>query len=444
LARAKSPATLTEGAQPLHILLPLSGALGQSERVLVAREMVRPPMSLVRAQVTSTSTVLAADGATWASFPADAPRFAGASRSLLIEGQRTNTVRNPRAEGAVPGILGGSGVLPTYWSDASSSAPRNVEVLGTGISLGASYIDLRLSGTQSSGAQITIGFEGTTAVAAASGQVWTASCLMQKLAGSTPKTTVRMHILERTAAGGSLVDSGATFDVEDGNPARITHTRTLTGGTTAFIFSGLRIVPTTDVPYDVTYRLWLPQMEQALFASTPILPATGAPIASTRGADLASALLASLGIGGNGACTILAAVMISQAMDGLNAQTLVQMDDGTNTNRNICWNASGTALALRRTSAGNNASSGTLGDFTPGVPFRIGMTIDGAGRLAASFNGGAVQSLTGAVTSGLTTLRLGNTAAGNAPMFGETGVLTALPHALSDADLAARTAALPL
>lgn len=82
--------------------------------------------------------------------------------------------------------------------------------------------------------------------------------------------------------------------------------------------------------------------------------------------------------------------------------------------------------------------------MTPGSAFRAGLALDGAGRISGSFNGGAAQVVTGGPASGLTTLRLGNNAIGGTAMFGEVGALTVLPRALSDADLAARVAAMPL
>ncbi len=423
----------------MNILLPLSGALGQPERVLVAREMVRPPMSLVRAQVTSTSTALAADDAVWASFPADTPRFNGASRSLLVEGQRSNLIANARTPGGTGWTFGGidavvaatgpdgdpeSAMLVT---ESATSAIHRILSADISTTSGITYV-VSLLVAPGTATEVQISFGSTRFGADAYANF--------SLSGAGAVTATGASVINPR-----ILRSGDFYRVSMAAPCTSSGTGKIP---VAFIDSPTATGSPTYLGTSRTLRLAWACVEQASFASTPVLPAIGTPAASTRGADLVSAPLASLGIGGNGACTILATVMLPQAMDGVSAQTLVQLDDGTNTNRSTFWNASGTALTLLRTSAGNNLNSATSGDFTPGIPFRIGMAIDGAGRMAASFNGSTVQSVTGAATSGLTTLRLGNTAAGNAPMFGETGLLTVLPYALSDADLAMRVAALPL
>jgi hypothetical protein len=191
-------------------------------------------------------------------------------------------------------------------------------------------------------------------------------------------------------------------------------------------------------------RIGWPQLEIGAFASSPILPAVGTPAASTRGADLVTATLASLGIGANGACTVLVSAMLPQAAPAGVDQMLVQLDDGTDANRYRLRNlAGGLALVAGEVVAGSPSDAASAGSFVAGTPFRAGIAIDGAGRIAASFNGGAVQAVTGGPTSGLTILRLGNNAAATAGLFGEVGTLRVLRYALGDAALAAAVAALP-
>lgn len=183
------------------------------------------------------------------------------------------------------------------------------------------------------------------------------------------------------------------------------------------------------------------QLEAATFASTPILPATTGPV--TRGPDLISASLVSLGIPPSGACTVLWSGVLPQASPSGTNQVLFQLDDGSENNRYTLRNNPSTLniVALRSTS-GVVASSLVAG-FTAGTLFTVGASIDTSGRIAASVNGGAVVAQTGGPTSALTTFRLGSisTTAGN--LFGETARLSILPYALSDAALQAAAAAFP-
>jgi hypothetical protein len=196
---------------------------------------------------------------------------------------------------------------------------------------------------------------------------------------------------------------------------------------------------------DFTLRIAAPQLELAASTSTPILPPVGTPGASTRGADIVTATLASLGIGANGACTILGVAMLPQNAPAGTDQVLVQIGDGSDANRFRLRNAAGGATILAgRVTGGVAVDAASLGSMTAGTPFRVGVSIDGTGRIASCLDGGAVQVATGGPTSGLTTLWVGNNAASTAPMFGEVGVLTVMPLALADAELQARVAALPL
>jgi len=176
------------------------------------------------------------------------------------------------------------------------------------------------------------------------------------------------------------------------------------------------------------------QTELGAFASTPILPAVGTPAASTRGADLVSATLASLGIGANGACTVLGTAMLPQASPAAGSFTLFSISDGTANNRIFVRDNNSTNLLLWRV-AGGAASNASAGSYTAGTVFRFGASIDGAGRVAFSNNGGTAATVTGAPTSGLGTLNVGNGVAGTEAFYGEIGRLRVLPFPVSDAEL---------
>ena len=196
---------------------------------------------------------------------------------------------------------------------------------------------------------------------------------------------------------------------------------------------------TVGAAYDFTLRYGLPQFEAGVSASSPILPPVGAPASSTRGADLVSAALGSLGIAGP--CTILWSGVLAANAPASADQTLFQLDDGSAQNRVRIRNLAGGATIIGgRVTAAIGSDTASLGSMSAGSMFRAGMTLDAAGRMAACLGGGNVQTITGAPTSGLTTMRMGNDAGGATPMSGEIQQLRVLPFALTDAQLSSAVA----
>jgi hypothetical protein len=194
---------------------------------------------------------------------------------------------------------------------------------------------------------------------------------------------------------------------------------------------------------DISLDLFWPQLEQAAFASTPIIPPIDTPGASTRGADLVSASLSDLGVGGNGACTVLWTGRIPQNAPASADQAIFQLDTGATTDRHFVFNAAGGAtIQLVCQVSGSTVGSGTAGTMTAGTLFRLGLSADGAGRVALCFNGATPVAVTGAASSALTRLLVG-TGTGSDEMFGETTRFAVLPFAMPDAELQAAVAAFP-
>jgi hypothetical protein len=196
-------------------------------------------------------------------------------------------------------------------------------------------------------------------------------------------------------------------------------------------------LPQTGVVVSTRWRIGWPQCEVGSFASSPILPAVGAPAISTRGWDLVAVPLTALGVSGNGACTLLWSGMVPQAAPAGVNQTLLQIDGGSDGTRiALRMAAGGTTLVLVPVTAGIEGTAVSAGSVVAGSPFRVGLSINGSGRVAASLNGAAAVVLEGAPASGLTTLRLSNSATGTETLFGEVAAMRLRPFALSDAGLA--------
>jgi hypothetical protein len=402
-------------------IAPLAGVGADIARHLSRPGSLRSPATLSRAQVSSSATAIGADGTTWVEFGADAPRFNGAARRLLIGGQRTNQNTNPRGEG-------GSGTtLPTGWS--ASLTALAITSVTQATRNGVSGVLIRFAGTpiDTVAQQLFLGPGETSAI----GSVVTHSVFTELVAGSFTNVT---SFLLRTGS-----EAGASFT--PGSFARVVHTRTMTATTnrTTLRWNYLDTV----TPVDFTVFVGWPQRENgAAFASSPILPPVGTPAATTRGADLVTAALASLGIPAGGACTLLWSGLLPNLSPDA-AQVLFQIDAGSEANRYVLRSeAAGAGLALLRANGGATASA-TLGAITAGTPFRAGVTINASGRAAASLNGATAIAVTGGPTGGLTTLRLGVNAGGTTPMFGETTAFRAMPVTVSDAMLARLVASLP-
>ena len=417
---------------------------GQSGVVLAGPGALNPLASLARAQVSTSVTAPGADGLTWAEFAANAPRFAGTAQRLLVEGQRGNLLRNPRREGAALGVIGAGGALPTNWSFLSGQVGLQVEILALGSVDGVQTVTLRFTGT-ATGTSIQMSFEPITQVVATPSSIWSASVFQRQEAAPAPPSSHRLQILNRNSGGTLLAGSPGAASFTPGAALQ----RTVLTGTLSSDVNVARVnaqysaLLTSGQAYDWTITLGWPQLEQAGFASTPVLPPAGAPAASTRGADLVTAPLVGLGIGGAGASTLLWSGVLAQAAPAGVAQAILALDDGTANNRFALVNAAGGASLVAERALAGAVASAALGTHTPGAALRLGMAVDGAGRLAVSLNGGAAVVVTGGPAAGLTTLRLGNLATGAAAMFGETALLRVLPQALSDANLAGAVAALP-
>ena len=199
---------------------------------------------------------------------------------LLLEPQRTNSIRNSTMVGAV---AGSPGTLPTNWSVAGVAGLTR-EIVSVGTENGIQYIDVKLSGTALA-TDVEIRLESQTQIVAANAQVWTQSIYLKTISEPSPPASYRLFMIERTA-GGSSVASGLSSNLSvDSSLNRFSFTRTLSGGVTVervqpSIFMSLTIGAT----YDFTIRIAAPQMELGAYATT-FIPTTTAAV--TRLADYA-------------------------------------------------------------------------------------------------------------------------------------------------------------
>jgi hypothetical protein len=401
---------------------------------LITPGIISPDLTFTRAQADG-AVATAAGLSAWQTYAADEPRFVTPYGGLLNEGQRTNGITNPREPGgtgwtltniaSVTAIAGPDGVVNNASTINEGTANGTHIIVATipSVYTTAHTLSVLLRPGTCNRARVLFGGSGFGNTVSVSVLLTGAGAITATGAGVTNSSITAVNGWYRVQVSGLSLASGSTQ----------VQFRMLSS-------TGSEGYTGTNRTLDVAW----PQSEvSAAFASTPILPPIGTPDASTRGADLLSAPLASVDVSDDGACTVLWSGQFV-GLDTTSTQRLIAVDDGTTDNCVGFEQQSGTSLQVFRTTAGASATDTAATSAAVGAPLRIGVSIDGAGRVAASVNGDVPVAVTGAPTSGLTTIRFGNDASGTAPMFGTMAYCVVLPFALSDADLQAAVSAFPV
>jgi hypothetical protein len=354
--------------------------------------------------------------------PAGTARFdhhptTGESLGLLVEEQRTNSIRNNTMVGAVAGT---PGTLPTNWVQSILASGLTANVVGIGTTSGINYIDIRILGTTADASGWVVHFEPNTQTAASSGQTWTASCHVSIIGGSTANITQgRVRLIERSGAGGYITEANQSWTAATATLVnnRFSTTRTL-GATTGFVQAGVYFQANSGVAIDITLRIGMPQLEAGAFASSYI---PTADTAVTRTADLAD--LISSAIANN-----IRSFYVEFRSPAVGTRGVVSLNDNT-ANERLAVITSGTDPRLTVHDGGVEQANINGGTVTANARTRVAVRID-ANNFAISINGGAVVTDTSGTLPTVDRLMLGRTQAGeylNAPIARFTGWTEALP-----------------
>ena len=195
----------------------------------------------------------------------------GSCPALLLEPQRTNSIRNSSMVGASTS----PSTLPTNWLRQNSSGLTE-SVVGVGTENGVNYIDINLQGI-AIGANDAYSFDQN--ISASIGQTWTNSWYF-KLVSSTPNV-VRLAIQEFN--GGAFLNVVTQDITPTTTLARYVQTKTLVGTGVTNVRAMIYLNFVIGQTYNTTIRLAAPQMEQGAYATTyiPTTTATATRIADT-------------------------------------------------------------------------------------------------------------------------------------------------------------------
>jgi hypothetical protein len=243
---------------------------------------VDPRITFTRA---STATYFDEDGVLQ-SAAADRPRIdfnpsTLVCNGLLIEEQRTNSIRNNTMQGAVAGT---PGTAATNWNTTNIGLTR--EIVGTGTENGITYIDIRFSGTATSQFG-NVQFETSTGAAASASQSWTASSYLKLVSGSLSSNISAVGLATYYYDSGGVFLSTSSNTLTVGSSFSRYSLSVTTPASTGYIRSGFyfNAASASGSVIDFTLRIGLPQLEQGAFA-TSVIPTT--TTALTRNADVAS------------------------------------------------------------------------------------------------------------------------------------------------------------
>ncbi|CAB5224022.1 hypothetical protein UFOVP393_27 [uncultured Caudovirales phage] len=386
----------------------------------------------------STATYFTSTGAL-ATAAINEPRFdynpaTLALRGLLIEEQRTNSIRNNTAVGAVAGT---PGTLPTNWGSVVAGLTQTV--VGTGVEDGINYIDIRFNGT-TTGTSLGVRFESNTGVAVASGQTWTASTFCRRVGGSiTNVASSSIGLSGLTSAGVLTTDSTSAsltpvLNMTNLETTRTSRALTFADATTAYARVQVIVSFLVGAAIDITLRIGLPQLELGAFA-TSVIPTTGA--AATRAGDSASMTGTNFSSWHNATEGALYAAGLLEALPSLATNQLAAISDGTNNNRIQLGasTASSGNINLLVTSAGVTQANPLVGSLgTTGPHKSAGAYATNSFQVAV--NGAlGTEDTSGSVPSSLSVLNIG--AAGNLNTKGNLWIqrITYYPRRLSNAEL---------
>lgn len=204
----------------------------------------------------------------------------------LLPGADRNKIRNPSGQGAV---AGSPGTLPTNWIGSATLDGVSRSIIGTGTdtTTGLPYVDVRLSGTSSTGGtQIPLTFDSTSQVAAALGQAWIPSLHLAVVGGSTTgiSALVIRHRFYNSGGTALTARDSSLLTGLSGTLARFVGSGfAATDATTASTMSMIALDYANSTAIDVTLRIAGVQLESLATANVLRNPSPTGAVAGAPG-----------------------------------------------------------------------------------------------------------------------------------------------------------------
>jgi hypothetical protein len=325
---------------------------------------------------------------------------------ILGEPAGVNGIRNNTMQGAVVGVVSGAGSLPDNWFVAGIAASAQ-EVVAIGVEDGLTYIDFRLNGTPTG--NISIALEGSSAISAATGEVFTSSFWIKEQAGSQTNITGFLTRQYEYASSSFVSDQNIALSVT-ATRARQQYTVTMQEATVTHTQPRIGILWAGAGAIDITMRVYMPQDEE-YHVATSVIPTYGA--SEARAKDEALCIIADKIPGFiQGSGSLVFEGSIDYETGGSGSYRVAQIDDGSADNRVSMLILEGDAVARTHFRAGNSVQANIDAAIVSGSDLKIAMRW-GSNDFAGSGNGGAADTDTsGTPPTGLTVIRLGDIGAG--------------------------------
>lgn len=180
----------------------------------------------------------------------------------------------------------GNGVTPgpvfPGWNISSSNDGITHHILPWGEDSKGKYLDVRVFGTAATSIRYIIVNSTHSAgpfAAAKLGEIWSAECTVEVIAGTIPAGGLTVMMNGYTAGMASYVEGGSA-PITTNNEQTVVATRRFVNASTVVASAAIQVVCNVGVPVDITYRIRKMHFNKGRIQ--PYLPTTGTPVVRSK------------------------------------------------------------------------------------------------------------------------------------------------------------------